>query len=135
MKAITTAIMGKFTGSALDIAVKGQLYHEEATDGATFPYIVHGLVSGSPTYPGGKVMEDILWEFSIFSSNSSAVEALDILALLRSLYDDCSLAITGETLVYFIRGNYTKIKEEITAPEGTSSVWHYTQEYLISTVV
>jgi len=133
MQSLISAINGKWPGSALDTAVGGRIHLDQAPQGCEFPYVVWFVVNDTPEYPGGKTMEGVLIQFSIFSANSSAVEITGILANLRTLFDDCSLTITGSTLVYFIRRNLTTMVENIETATGEQSVKHYSQEYEIST--
>lgn len=129
MKSLTTAIYGKLSGSSLNTDIGGRMYKGEAPQGAEFPYVVYSVVSNVPEYPGGKTLESVLVQFSLFSITSGTTEIEDMLTHLQSLYDDCSLSITSETLIYFIRGNMTQMRDEIETPNGTTGVWHYAQDY------
>lgn len=135
MKNLTTAIYGKMT-SATDFYsdIGGRLYKGEAPQGAEFPYAVYFVVSDIPEYPGNKTIEWVLVQFSLFSSASGSTEVENMLTHLRSLYDNCSLTIASNTLIYFIRGNLTCLREEVDAPSGITGIWHYSQEYSISIV-
>ena len=135
MKNLTTAIYSKFTATtegshnSLYTSIGGRMYENEAPEGADFPYCVYMVVSDVPEYPGGKTIEQTLIQFSLFSSLSSSSEIKDMLAYLQALYDDCSLTITANDLIYFIRGSLTPMRDEVTTSSGTSGVWHYAQEY------
>lgn len=130
MKNLTTAIFGLMTSAtSLYTDIGGRLFKSEAPEGAEFPYVVYFVVNDIPEYPGGKTIEQFLIQFSLFSSASSTTEIEDMLTHLRTLYDDCSLTITDNTLIYFIRGNLTTMRDEITTPAGTVGVFHYVQEY------
>ncbi len=132
MNNLLQAISTKISGSALYNDVAGRIYLDEyptSEQPATYPYIIYFLVSDVPEYPGGKTIEEVMIQFSIFSASESAVEITGLLADLRTLFDDCSLTITSNTLIYFIRGNLTTIVDEITTVSGTSTVKHYSQEY------
>lgn len=134
MKSLTTAIYGKLSGSSLNTDIGGRMYKGEAPQGAEFPYVVYSVVSNVPEYPGGKTLESVLVQFSLFSITSGSTEIEDMLTHLRSLYDDVVLTITGYTSIYFIRGNMQMMREEITTPEGTVGVWHFIQEYEVMMV-
>lgn len=133
MKNLSPAIFGKLAGSTLDGLIGGRFYEGEAPQKAAFPYVVYSVVSDVPEYPGGKTIESVMVQFSIFSNTSGCVEADNILDALRALYDDCSLTITSNTLIYFIRENMTPMREAAETPEG-SGVWHYAQDYEIQFV-
>ena len=129
MKNLTTGIFSKLAGSALSTSIGGRLYKGEAPEGAEMPYVVYFIVSDVPEYPGGKTIEKYWVQFSIFSSASGSTEIEDILTNLRTLYDNCTLTITGNTSIYFMRGNFTAMRDAITTAAGTEGVWHYVQEY------
>jgi hypothetical protein len=130
MKNLTTAIYGKCTSETdLYAAIGGRLYKGEVPQSAQFPHVVYFVVSDMPEYPGGKTIEQVLVQFSIYSITSSSTEVEDILTYLQSLYDDCSLTITSNTLIFFIRGNLTCMREDIETTSGTKGAWHYSQEY------
>lgn len=129
MKNLTTAIFGKLAGSTFSTDIGGRLFKGEAPKGAEYPYAVYMIVSNTPEYPGGKTIERYLVQFSLFSAASGSTEVETMLTDLRALYDDCALTITGNTSIYFIRGNLSPMREEHTTPAGTVGVWHYVQEY------
>lgn len=129
MKALTTAIFSKLSGSTLSADIGGRLFKHEAPEGAEYPYAVYMVVSNTPEYPGGKTIEKYLVQFSLFSAASGSTEVEDMLTHLRTLYDDCTLTIIGNTSIYFVRGNFSPMREEHTTPAGTVGVWHYMQEY------
>ena len=134
MKALSQAIYGKLSGSALFADIGGRMYKGEAPVDAEFPYVVYFLVSNMPEYPGGKTIEKVLLQFSLFSSASGSTEIEDMLTHLRALYDDVVLTITGYTSIYFIRGNHIPMRDEVTTTAGTVGVWHYVQEYTVEMV-
>ena len=129
MKALTTAIFGKLAGSALNTDISGRLYKAEAPENSAFPYVIFFVVWNTPEYPSGKTIEQFMVQFSLFSSLSSSSEVEDMLTHLRTLYDDVVMTITGNTSIYFIRGNMTTMRDEVTTASGTVGVWHYVQEY------
>lgn len=135
MKALPTAIFAKMTSSTtLYTDIGGRLYYGEAPEGAEYPYVVFNDFTSLPEYPGTKTIEKIYYDFNIFSSAVGRTEIEDILTHLRSLYDDCTLTVSGYTLIYFIRETVQKMREDHTTPAGTIGVWHYSQEYSIQIV-
>ena len=135
MKNLTTSIFGKLAGSSLSTDIGGRLYKGRAPDGAVYPYVVYFVVSDYPEYPSTTTIERVMIQFSLYSDDqSSTAEIEDMLVYLRSLYDDCSLTITSNTLIYFIRGNLTTMREDHTTLAGTVGVWHYAQEYNVMIV-
>lgn len=132
MKALTTAIFGKCAaGTTLHTAIGGRLYKGRAPQNATHPYIVYQVVSDVPDNTFAEHLEDVLLQFSIYSTSSSTSEIEDIFAALKALYDDCTLTVTGGTLLWMRRQNAILNNEEYTTPTGTEYGWAYAVDYSI----
>ena len=135
MKALTTALFGKATGSSFLTAVGSRFYKHRAPENAVFPYAVYGLVSDTSDPTFAEQLEDVLIQFDLYSSASSSGEVEDLYTYLKSLYDDCTFAITGETLLSCVRENAVLFVEDYTTTAGTVEVWHYAVDYRIRTKV
>lgn len=135
MKALMTAIYGKTAGSTLSTAVGGRIYKGRAPDGTEYPYVVYLLVSDVPDNTFAENLEDVLLQFSLFSSASSSGEVEDLFTNLKTVYDECTMTVTGETLLYMNRSNATLMVEDHTTSSGTVEVWHYAVDYNIKTKV
>lgn len=133
MKAVTTAIFSKFSGSALDTAIGGRLYKGQAPEGAEFPYAVYGLVSDIPDVAFSLHGEESRWQFDLFSAASSSGEVEDLYTYLKALYDECDLTITSQTHIWMRRENAILMVEDYVTPAGTQKVWHYAVDYMILT--
>lgn len=133
MKAVTTAIFSKFSGSALDTAIGGRLYKGQAPEGAEFPYAVYGLVSDIPDVAFSLHGEESRWQFDLYSAASSSGEIEDMFGYLKALYDDCTLTITSQTHICMARELVFLSVEDYTTPAGTQKVWHYAVDYTIRT--
>ena len=133
MKAVSTAIYSKFTGSDLASAVSGRFFKGEAPEGTDFPYVVYGLVSDVPDNVFAKHGEESRWQFDLFSAASSSGEVEDMYGYLKALYDDCSLTITSQTHICMRRELAFLSVEDYTTPAGTQKVWHYSVDYEIRT--
>lgn len=131
MKNLTTAIYGKLTGSSLSAAVGGRVFKGVAPKGTEYPYIVYSLISDVPDYTFTETMEDVIIQFDVFSKSSSSTEAEDLFGYLTSLYDFCSMTITGGSLLYMRRSYAVLYNEDVTTPAGTETVWHYSVDYEI----
>ena len=138
MKSLTTAIFGKMTSTtALYSDIGGRLYKGKAPASAEYPYIVFQIVSDVPEKTFSEDFEDILIQFSLFSSASSSSDVENMFAHLKELYDECALTITAvshdiaATLVWMKRENATLMVEENTTPSGTQEVWHYAVDYSV----
>lgn len=135
MKALSTAIYGKLSGSALASHIGTRLYKGRAPEGATYPYIVYMIVSDVPENTFTENLESVLIQFSIFSITSGSTEVEDIYTDLKALYDDCTMTITGETLLYMLREHATLMVEDHTTTSGTVQAWHYAVDYSLMTKV
>ena len=126
MKNILTAIFSKFSGSELSSDVGGRIFLDQAPDNCEFPYVVYSVVSVIPDDVFGKKGKQSLIQFSLFSANPSAVEITDMHTDLKALFDDCSMTITSNTLLWMHEVNLTTMVEDITVGEGVQSVkaWH-----------
>jgi hypothetical protein len=129
MDELIKAIITKFSGSTISSDVNGRVFLDRAPDGCEFPYIVFFVVSSVPDWQFSERFEDTLIQFSLFSNSESAVEITTMLKDLRALLDDCSMSITGDTLLWFRRQNITTMVEDITTTAGTQSVKHYAVDY------
>jgi len=123
---LITAINAKWPGSALDSAVGGRVFLDQAPAGCEFPYVVWFIVSGVPDRTFTEHYTDALIQFSIFSASPGAVVITSIYNALVALFDECILTITGSTLVWMRETNMQTMVEDITVGDGTQSVkaWH-----------
>jgi len=138
MNNLTQAVFSKATGSNFLTSISSRLRNGFGQEGEEYPYCVFLLpVSNDPQTISSfdKNYEEVRMQFSIFSSSSSPSEALTIYGYLTSLYDDCTLSITGRTLLKMERTNTTMITEEHTLKDGTIKVYHIAVDYLIATKV
>ena len=139
MKELVKAIISKFTAAPGGIhndlynAVQGRMYDGE-TEKATYPYIVFLLpISDDPESESTftEETEDILMQFSIYSKNFSRVEIDNIFSYLKTLFDRCTLDITGYDLVWMRRQSATLMNENYITTDGTTRIRHYAVDYLI----
>ena len=140
MKNLATAITTKFTAAPGGVHnsfytdIGGRFYRGRAPARTQYPYAVYLLpISDVPEKTFTEDYENVLIQFSLFSDSSSSSEVEDMFTYLKALYDECSLTITGSTLVWMKRGNATLADEEHTTPSGTTKVWAYHIEYEILT--
>lgn len=100
---VLTGIFTKFTGSALSTALGGRMYSRFAPQGTAFPYAV---VDVPTSVHGGMFVEDIEdldVLFNLFSQSKSETEITGLLNNLITLYDDCTLTVTGYTHLFMER--------------------------------
>jgi hypothetical protein len=128
---LTTAIYSKFTGSTLASYIGNRMYKGQAPAGVTYPYIVYSMVTDRPDVTFGTKYEDVVIQFSLYSIASGTAEIETMYTYLKTLYDECSLTITGETLICMKRSNAMFQVEEHTTPTGTAMVWVYHVDYSV----
>ena len=133
MKALTTAIYALFSTSTLASLIGGRLYKGQAPEGAEFPYATYGVISIVPERTFCEHYENVMVQFDLFSITSSSSEVEDLYSALDALYDECSLSITGSTLVWMRRVNAILMIEDNTTPAGTQKVWAYHVDFEVFT--
>jgi hypothetical protein len=139
MRNLTTAIYGHAVtdavGSGFMTSIGSRFYDTEAPAKADFPYCVYLVVTDVKDWQFTERMEDVLIQFSIFSTASSSGEIKDIYTKLNTLFDECVPTITGSRSLWFWRNNLTTMRDEITTPTGTGGslmtvgVWHYAVDF------
>ena len=134
MKNLTAALYLKKAGSDFSSDIGGRLYKGQARAGATYPYAVVMVVTNVPDKTFTEDYEDVTVQFSLFSSASGTTEVENMYTHLKALYDECSLTITGSTLIWMQRSNAAFIVEDHTTVSGTQRVWAWHVDYDIKTV-
>ena len=131
---LTKAIFGKCAvGTALYTAIGGRLYKGRAPEAVHYPYAVFMVVSDVPERTFTEDYENVLIQFSLFSSTSGSTEVENMFTHLKTLYDECALSPSGSTLIWMRRQNATLMVEDHTTPEGNQQVWHYAVDFEILT--
>jgi len=132
MKALSTAIVSKLTGSTLNTYINGRLYKNKAPLKPEFPYAVFSLISDVPDNVFAQKGETYLIQFDLFSIASGSTEIEDMYTNLKSLYDDCSLSPTGELVCGFERVNAILLTDDMVTPPGAQTLWHYAVDYEVT---
>jgi len=107
MNSLFQAVYNRFsstTGSGLYNDVSGRMYLGHASQGATFPYCVYFSVSDIDELDFSDERENFLLQFNIYSQNNSVLEAGNLLESLKTMFDNCSLTVTGWRHLQFKRG-------------------------------
>jgi len=128
MKVLYQGIQTLFsTDNTLNTAVGGRLRPHEALESDSFPYVVYSLISHvfDPYFGDSKNIERFRVQFSIYSEKSSSTEVLNIFEYLKSLYDGCSLTVTGYTFLKCVRENSVFYRR----PD--LNVWEHHTDYII----
>ena len=116
---LSVAIYNKFTATsgdpalhnALYIALTGRLYRMTAPQNCVEPYAIYSIVDTVPEYPGGKILEHVRVNFSIFTSDISPAASELLYDKLTAVYDWCTLSISGSILIYMNRILYVPVIE------------------------
>ena len=135
MTPLFTAIYGKLAGSALAGQISARMYLNEASQGATFPYVVFQLLPGITDYvmcptgqPAGTMnFDECSVQFNLFSSNRrSAAQVGTMLTNLMTLYDWCKLTPGGGYSDHYMRRDGQHLMRDI-----DERVWQYVVDYTI----
>ena len=132
---LSKALITKAAGSSFLSDVQSRLFKGRAPEGAQYPYAVYSIVSDVPEKTYTEAFENVLIQFSLFSSASGSTEIEDMFTHLKALYDECTLNILGgvDDFIWMKRENATLMIEDHTTPSGTVQVWHYAVDYEIMT--
>lgn len=110
LDAVASAIITLFeaapsgTHNSLYTAIPAKLFHTEAPEKTAYPYCVFYILSDDPEWQWGKNMEHVHIQFSVFSAaGRSAKEISDITEKLWQLFDEASLSVTGQRVVWMRR--------------------------------
>lgn len=105
------------------------MFKGRAPAGTPFPFVVFSVISDIQADTFKDKFDDVLIQFSLFSSSSSTTEIEDMYDHLKTLYDDCSLTPTGATVCLMKRENSHFIVEDGPNPDAGDTIWHYAVEY------
>jgi len=131
MTNLLTAIYGKFSGSDLSTNTGGRIFPDSAPEETSYPHVVYFVVNSSPDKTFTEVYADTTIQFNLFST--SATEITTMYNNLKSLFDECSLTITGSTLVWMREGILSTSYEDIVTTAGTVGVRNWSIDYEILT--
>ena len=84
-------------------SIGGRLYNTQAPQNAVFPFAVFTEISDVNEYTFTTSFENVLVQFSLFSTEESVSEVRDMFTYCKSLFDWCSLSITGYAFLYMRR--------------------------------
>lgn len=83
------------TSHAFYTGISGRFYHVKAPQNATFPYAVYDLIIADDELNFTDENESFQMQFDIFTQSNSTSSAGTLLAAMKTLYDDCTLIVTG----------------------------------------
>ena len=131
MLELKNAIDAKLLDSTIYNSVGGRCYFNTSPTDDQFPRIVYSRVSGVPDNAFAKTGESVLLQFDLFSMQSAGeTEILTMESQLKALLDDCTLTISGQLCVGFMRQNTVDMVEDLSAlQDGSSLVFHTAIDY------
>ena len=113
--------------------VDGRIFYKEAPQNSQFPYCVYFIISGIQDKTFTEHYTNTLIQFSLFSSSEGATEIATMYKDLKALFDECSMTITSNTLVWMREQNLTTMSEEITTVDGLQKVEHWAVDFEVLT--
>jgi len=130
---IFTAIVTKLTGSSFTTDVGGRFYADIAPDEAEFPYCVFSVIDGNPEYTFTETFENLTIQFSLYSISDGLAEITSMFEHLTSLFDNCSLTITSQTLIWMTRERVNTMYDDIININGTRGLkqWAVTYDLMV----
>jgi len=103
MQALIDAIVAAFADTALSEAVSGLYYRggtpQPAPTTVQMPYVTFFLVGNVPDNAGSQKCEEPRVQFSIWTSGWDSTEAMALYPLLRAIYDDALLSVSGYSMI------------------------------------
>lgn len=125
MKALRNAIYAKCAGAALNTLTNGQIYHGKAPAGTRYPYVVFSRVTSIKEKTFTEKFDCPLIQFSAFSADqSSSTEIYDIAEAIEALYDECSLSISGSTLLrMYLENTVGPFEDDSISQDGADGGW------------
>lgn len=132
MNALLDAIDAKLLDSAIYNSVGGRCYRDTA-DSTDTPYLVYSIVSAVPDRTFSEHYHEVLIQFDLFSPVSAGRAAITTMYTdLVSLMDECSLDITGYTLVWMKETNLvTMVEDSSVLQDGSSLSYHFAVDFEI----
>lgn len=115
--------------NSFHIDIGGRLYNTYAPEGTTLPYAVFQHISSRPDDTFTEKLDDILIQFTIFSTTASSSEIHTAMVDLKALFDKCTFSVTGGSIVEFRRGGEGLTSEEFETVDGLQRGWSYYVEY------
>lgn len=86
------------------LATATSVYHQQAPQGAAFPFVVFNRQAGTPAWQfAGDPVQDDLWQIKAVSRASSASQAENIAERLDAILNRATLTITGRLHLSLLR--------------------------------
>jgi hypothetical protein len=123
------AIKDKVVGSAFNEDLGGRFYFDQADDNGA-PYCVFSIISSVPDKTFSETCRNVLIQFSIFVPKTQGLAVMTTAySDMHALFDECSLLITGSTLVVMREQSLNTFVEEGQMTDGSDSMIHWAADY------
>ncbi len=132
MRALSTAIYSKVAGSPFYTAIGGRFYKNRVPQDMAWPYAIYFIITNSPENTFTDHIENVIVQFSLFSSTSSSSEIEDLYTLLKNIFDDTTFTITGNKLIVLERQSASLESIPADTEEGTGEYWQYDIDFNIT---
>jgi len=117
------------TAGNFNTDIGGRFYLSEAPKGVSFPYAVYHLISNVPDRYFDENHYSARIQINLFDDDNSAATGItDAFQYCTELFDDCTLAITGDDFVHMER-ELDFLNRDIEA-----GIWQYILQYHIYAV-
>lgn len=127
MQTLFKAIYSRFKADTDLYKNVSDMYNAVAPADAKFPYIVFSLVSDVQDFDSHNVLEDVMFQFNIFSKKKSPKEVSDIFEYLKGN----TITGTGYDFYELLVDNYNTLilKREAATLAQVDEVWQYNITY------
>jgi hypothetical protein len=133
MNNLISALKTKFATSTLADTVGGRIYYAFA-DTNEYPRVVFHIISAPKEKTFTEVYRNTLIQVDLLSAVSAGDAQIgQMYADLSALLDECSLTITGSTLVWCKEENLVTLNEDLDEPlpDGSSGLHHWAVDYTV----
>jgi len=110
-------------------SINGQLFENDASEYAVYPYAVYNIESTRSTYTFGEEYTTANIKLAIYSDNMDSDEIQLIYRYASDLFDDCLMVITGSYMIWMKEDNLTTMLDQHITDAGTKKVLIYTIDF------
>jgi Protein of unknown function (DUF3168) len=99
---VRTTLFNALSGSSdLSAIVSDRIYHEQAEDGAAFPYVIFNKASGvkQRTLKKGAQVRQEVWLVKVVARDESTKQAEEGAEAVDALLDESTFAVTDRTMI------------------------------------
>jgi hypothetical protein len=128
--AFANSLYTKASGTTFMTLIGNRFFDTEAPQNTPYPYCVYLIVTDTKDWQFKERFEDIILQFSIYSTASGSTEIMGIYEALLDVYDEQYLTVAGiDQFIWMWRDTLTTMKDYVTTPQGTFGLWHYAVDF------